>query len=100
MSVALLGVRYKSDKRGAYLHHSNWLLKLGAWVLFNALPFFFPNSLVNAYGEQRGRGMVGWVEGGGIMQSLQGVPAGGCCGSGNLKALLCWHRVLHSHCCS
>lgn len=50
MSVALLGVRYKSDKRGSYLHHSNWLLKLGAWVLFNALPFFFPNSLVNAYG--------------------------------------------------
>jgi hypothetical protein len=51
MSLALVGVRYKADKRGAYLHHSNWLLKLGAWVVFNALPFFFPNSLVNAYGE-------------------------------------------------
>eukprot|EP00877_Chromochloris_zofingiensis_P007278 jgi/Chrzof1/2803/UNPLg00717.t1 len=50
MSLALLGVKDKGDKRGKFLQHGNWMLKLGLWVLFTALPFFFPNSVVQAYG--------------------------------------------------
>ena len=50
MALALLGVKYKGDKRDQYLHHGGWLLKLGLWLAFSALPFLFPNSLVNAYG--------------------------------------------------
>lgn len=50
MSLALVGVKYKSDKRDQYLHHGNWLLKLAAWLLFSALPFLFPNNVVEAYG--------------------------------------------------
>jgi len=49
MSIALVGVKYKSDKRDRYLHHGNYALKLGVWLLFTALPFLFPNGLVNAY---------------------------------------------------
>ena len=51
MSLIMIGVKYKSDKRGQYIHHGNWLVKLGLWLLFNALPFFFPNGMVQAYGE-------------------------------------------------
>lgn len=50
MAVALMGVQYRGDKRDQYLHHGNWLLKLGLWLAFCVLPFFFPNSVVNAYG--------------------------------------------------
>lgn len=50
MAVALLGVKYKSDKRDIYLHHGNWMVKLGLWLLFCILPFFFPNGLVSMYG--------------------------------------------------
>lgn len=50
MSLALLGVKYKGDKRGQVLQHGNWMIKLVVWVLFMALPFLFPNSLVQAYG--------------------------------------------------
>lgn len=50
MSLIMVGVKYKSDKRGQYIHHGNWLAKLGVWLLFNALPFFFPNGMVEAYG--------------------------------------------------
>lgn len=52
MSLALLGVKYKGDKRGQVLQHGNWMIKLVVWVLFMALPFLFPNGLVQAYGEQ------------------------------------------------
>ena len=50
MALVLLGVKYKSDKRDQYLHHGNWMVKLGLWLLFSALPFFFPNGLINMYG--------------------------------------------------
>eukprot|EP00879_Flechtneria_rotunda_P003797 GHRR01004037.1.p1 GENE.GHRR01004037.1~~GHRR01004037.1.p1 ORF type:complete len:455 (+),score=144.85 GHRR01004037.1:317-1681(+) len=50
MSLALAGVKYKGDKRGQVLQHGHWIIKLVVWVLFNALPFLFPNSLVEAYG--------------------------------------------------
>jgi hypothetical protein len=50
MSAILFGVKYKNDKRDQMLHHGNWLLKLGIWILFNALPFFLPNSVIDAYG--------------------------------------------------
>jgi Serine incorporator (Serinc) len=50
MALVLLGVKYKSDKRDQYLHHGNWMVKLGLWLLFSALPFFFPNGLINIYG--------------------------------------------------
>ena len=50
MALALMGVQYRGDKRDQYLHHGNWLLKLGLWIAFCIMPFFFPNSVVNAYG--------------------------------------------------
>jgi hypothetical protein len=50
MSLALLGVKYKGDKRGQVLQQGNWMIKLVVWVLFMALPFLFPNGLVQAYG--------------------------------------------------
>lgn len=53
MSLALLGVKYKGDKRGQVLQQGNWMLKLVVWVLFMALPFLFPNGLVQAYGETK-----------------------------------------------
>ena len=49
LSLALLGVRTKGDKRGQVLHQGNWAAKLAAWTLFSALPFLFPNGLVAAY---------------------------------------------------
>lgn len=51
MSAVLVGVKYKSDKRDQYLHHGGWLVKLGLWLLFCAMPFFFPVGLINAYCE-------------------------------------------------
>jgi uncharacterized membrane protein len=51
MSLALLGVKYKGEKRGQILQQGNWMIKLVVWVLFMALPFLFPNGLVQAYGE-------------------------------------------------
>lgn len=51
MSLALLGVKYKGDKRGQILQHGSWFIKFAVWILFNALPFLFPNGLVQAYGE-------------------------------------------------
>lgn len=50
MSLAMLGVKFKNDKRDVYLQHGNWLVKLGVWLIFCTVPFFFPNELVNAYG--------------------------------------------------
>lgn len=50
MSLALLGVKYKGDKRGQILQHGNWIIKFVVWIAFNALPFLFPNGLVQAYG--------------------------------------------------
>lgn len=49
LSLALLGVKHKNDKRDQLLHHGNWLVKLGLWLLFSALPFFFPNNIVMGY---------------------------------------------------
>lgn len=49
MSLVLLGVKYKTDKRDVYLHNGPWWAKLGIWLLFNCLPFVFPVGLVNAY---------------------------------------------------
>lgn len=51
MSLALLGVKYKGDKRDRYLHHGHPLAKLGLWLLFTALPFLFPNEVLDAYSE-------------------------------------------------
>jgi hypothetical protein len=53
MSLALLGVKYKGEKRGQVLQHGNWVIKLVVWILFNALPFLFPNGMVQAYGACR-----------------------------------------------
>lgn len=52
MAVAMVGVRYKSDKRDQYLQHGGWFVKIGLWLLFNILPFFFPVSFVNGYGAR------------------------------------------------
>ena len=58
MSAVLVGVKYKSDKRDQFLHHGGWLVKLMLWLGFNALPFFFPVGLVNAYGELGAPGIL------------------------------------------
>jgi len=50
MALAMVGVKYKSDKRDQYLQHGGWFVKVALWVLFNVLPFFFPASFVNGYG--------------------------------------------------
>lgn len=50
MALAMVGVKYKSDKRDQYLQHGGWFVKVALWVLFNILPFFFPVSFINAYG--------------------------------------------------
>jgi len=44
-------VKYKSDWRDKGLHHGGWPIKVGLWIVFNILPFFAPNSLINAYGR-------------------------------------------------
>lgn len=49
MSVSLLGVRYKSDKRDQYLHHGGWLLKIALWLGCLVLPFFLPNGVILGY---------------------------------------------------
>eukprot|EP00200_Dunaliella_tertiolecta_P011069 CAMPEP_0202381332 /NCGR_PEP_ID=MMETSP1127-20130417/34960_1 /ASSEMBLY_ACC=CAM_ASM_000462 /TAXON_ID=3047 /ORGANISM="Dunaliella tertiolecta, Strain CCMP1320" /LENGTH=438 /DNA_ID=CAMNT_0048980259 /DNA_START=170 /DNA_END=1486 /DNA_ORIENTATION=+ len=51
LSLSLLGVKLKADKRSKYLHHGHYLLKLLAWAVFTALPFFFPPGFVDAYGH-------------------------------------------------
>lgn len=52
MALTMLGVRYKNDKRDLYLQHGGWFVKVGLWLLFNALPFFLPVGLVNSYGNR------------------------------------------------
>ena len=54
MALTMLGVRHKSDKRDLYLQHGGWLVKVGLWLLFNALPFFLPVGVVNSYGMAPG----------------------------------------------
>ncbi|EFJ42217.1 hypothetical protein VOLCADRAFT_83749 [Volvox carteri f. nagariensis] len=49
MSLATIGVKFRGDKRDRYLHHAHPLLKLALWLLFTALPFLFPNGVLNAY---------------------------------------------------
>ena len=50
MALAMVGVRYKSDKRDQYLQHGGWFVKVALWLLFNVVAFFLPVGLVNAYG--------------------------------------------------
>ena len=50
MALAMVGVRYKSDKRDQYLQHGGWFVKIALWLLFNVLAFFLPVGLVSAYG--------------------------------------------------
>jgi serine incorporator 1/3 len=49
LAIITLGVRYRGDWRDKHLHHGSWPIKLLLWSAFNTLPFFFPNSLINAY---------------------------------------------------
>ena len=50
LSLVLLGVKLKSDKRATFLMSGSPAIKFGFWILFNALPFFLPNSVVLSYG--------------------------------------------------
>ena len=50
LSLTMIGVKFKGDKRDQYLQHGGWFVKIGLWLLFNALPFFLPVSLVSSYG--------------------------------------------------
>ena len=50
LALALLGVRARGDRRAQLLMSGSPAVKLGLWLLFNALPFFLPNSAVFAYG--------------------------------------------------
>lgn len=49
LSLVLLGVKFKSDKRDQYLQHGGWIVKVGLWVGFNIIAFLAPVGLVNAY---------------------------------------------------
>ena len=60
MSLAMVGVKYKSDKRDQYLQHGGWFVKVALWVLFNVLPFFFPVSFVNGYGAPSSDLLAPW----------------------------------------
>lgn len=51
LSVVLLGVKFKSDKRDQYLQHGGWIVKVGLWIGFNVIAFLAPVGLVNAYCE-------------------------------------------------
>ena len=51
MALAMVGVRYKSDRRDQYLQHGGWFVKVALWLVFSILPFFFPASFVNGYGK-------------------------------------------------
>lgn len=51
LSLVLLGVKFKSDKRDQYLQHGGWIVKVGLWVGFNIIAFLAPVGLVNAYCE-------------------------------------------------
>ncbi len=53
MACIMIGVKFKSDARDRCLHHGNWLLKLFLWLAFVALPFLFPNNVLEAYGGCR-----------------------------------------------
>eukprot|EP01026_Neomeris_dumetosa_P027760 TRINITY_DN2253_c0_g1_i3.p3 TRINITY_DN2253_c0_g1~~TRINITY_DN2253_c0_g1_i3.p3 ORF type:complete len:436 (+),score=55.29 TRINITY_DN2253_c0_g1_i3:323-1630(+) len=50
LSIVMIGVRYKNDRREQTIHHGGWLLKGIAWLGLNILPFFFPNGMIEAYG--------------------------------------------------
>jgi len=50
MSLVMMGVKYRGDKRDRMLHHGHPLAKLGLWLLFILLPFFFSVPVLNAYG--------------------------------------------------
>ena len=47
-ALLLIGVKYKGDARGR-LHHGGWFLKICAWLSFNIIPFFLPNSVAEGY---------------------------------------------------
>jgi hypothetical protein len=85
MSLAMVGVKYKSDKRDQYLQHGGWFVKVALWVLFNILPFFFPVSFVNGYGAPPHH-LAGGV-------SLRAADADHC-----RAAAFCASRFVH--CCS
>lgn len=53
LALTMVGVKYKSDKRDRYLQHGGWFVKIALWLLFIALPFFFPIGLINAYGRPK-----------------------------------------------
>ncbi len=51
LSLVLVGVKFKSDKRDQYLQHGGWFVKVGLWLGFNIIAFLAPVGLVNAYCE-------------------------------------------------
>jgi serine incorporator 1/3 len=50
LSLILLGVKLKSDKRATFLMSGSPAIKLGFWIIFNIFPFLLPNNVVLAYG--------------------------------------------------
>lgn len=50
LSLILLNVKHTSDRRGQMLMSGSPAIKLGFWLLFNALPFLLPNNVVLFYG--------------------------------------------------
>jgi len=49
LSLLTRGVRSKADPRAALLHEGSWTLKTIVWLIFLALPFFLPTSIVGLY---------------------------------------------------
>jgi hypothetical protein len=61
MALAMVGVRYKSDKRDVYLQHGGWFVKIALWLLCGVLPFLFPVGFVNGYGWVARVGSAGFL---------------------------------------
>ena len=49
LSLVLIGVKFKSDKRDRFLQHGGWPVKVGLWLGFNVLAFLAPVGLVTSY---------------------------------------------------
>ncbi|GMH44341.1 hypothetical protein BSKO_12275 [Bryopsis sp. KO-2023] len=46
LSLILVGVKYKSDKRDEYIQHGSWAIKGVVWLVFLIFPFFIPGDFV------------------------------------------------------
>jgi len=49
MSLCLIGVKSRSDRRDKKLHHGSWVVKTLLFIVFLALPFFLPDGGIEGF---------------------------------------------------